>query len=128
MKIKTSHFLSLPAKSKGVLIMAKLTSPATAFLRYLLLLLFLLPVSYSSKLANSSIPKADVPLLEFPLNLEYFEAEFFLYGALGYGLDRVAPNLSDGGPPPYGGRLANLDPFTKDVITQFGYQEVGHVK
>lgn len=128
MKIKTSHFLSLAAKSKGVIIMAKLTSPATAFLRHLLLLLFLLPVSYSSKLANSSIPKADVPLLEFPLNLEYLEAEFFLYGALGYGLDRVAPKLSDGGPPPYGVRLANLDPFTKDVITQFGYQEVGHVK
>ncbi|KAF5738781.1 desiccation-related protein PCC13-62-like [Tripterygium wilfordii] len=57
----------------------------------------------------------DVDLLEFPLNLEYLEAEFFLFGSLGFGLDKVAPNLTSGGPPPIGVRKANLDPFTRDT-------------
>ena len=67
-------------------------------------------------------------LLEFPLNLEYLEAEFFLYGALGHGLDKVAPNLTMGGPSPIGGKKANLDALTKDIIRQFAFQEVGHLK
>lgn len=75
-----------------------------------------------------STTKCDVDLLEFPLNLEYLEAEFFLWGALGYGLDKIEPGLAQGGPPPTGASIAKLDPFTKDVITQFAYQEVGHLK
>ncbi|KAJ4771858.1 Desiccation-related protein PCC13-62 [Rhynchospora pubera] len=77
---------------------------------------------------NSSLPLSDVDLLEFPLNLEYLEAEFFLWGSLGYGLDKVAPKLTAGGPPPVGGKKANLDPLTRDVILQFAYQEVGHLR
>ena len=77
---------------------------------------------------DSSVPKSDVSLLEFPLNLEYLEAEFFLFGALGHGLDKVAPNLTMGGPSPIGAKKANLDALTKDVILQFAYQEVGHLK
>lgn len=93
----------------------------------------LLPSSYSSDFLtdyrkNSDVPKRDVKLLEFPLNLEYLEAEFFLYGALGHGLDKVAPNLTMGGPPPFGAKKANLDALTKDIILQFALQEVGHLK
>ncbi|XWS08462.1 hypothetical protein CRYUN_Cryun40dG0004300 [Craigia yunnanensis] len=92
----------------------------------------LLPSAYSSDFLadyrKSWVPKSDVNLLEFPLNLEYLEAEFFLYGALGNGLDTVAPNLTMGGPPPIGAKKANLDAFTKDVILQFALQEVGHLK
>lgn len=51
------------------------------------LLIILLPKSYAQ------IAKADLDLLEFPLNLEYLEAEFFLYGSLGVGFDHVAPNF-----------------------------------
>ncbi|KAM4116622.1 hypothetical protein ACB094_02G064500 [Castanea mollissima] len=58
----------------------------------------------------------------------YLEAEFFLYGALGYGLDKFAPNLTLGGPTPIGGKRANLGPFTRDVIKQFALQEVGHLR
>ncbi|GMI72175.1 hypothetical protein like AT1G47980 [Hibiscus trionum] len=92
----------------------------------------LLPPSYSADFFdgynNSSVPKCDLDLLEFPLNLEYLEAEFFLYGALGHGLDKVAPYLAEGGPSPIGAKKANLDTLTNDVILQFVYQEVGHLK
>ncbi|XP_052184326.1 ferritin-like catalase Nec2 [Diospyros lotus] len=102
-----------------------------------LFVFLLLPTSTLSSSSSSStnhsrrfsaLPGSDVDLLEFPLNLEFLEAEFFLWGALGVGLDRVAPSLAKGGPPPHGARKARLDPFTRDVILQFGYQEVGHLR
>lgn len=96
------------------------------FTSFFTFLLFLLPTpSFSSQ--NSSAPQSDIDLLEFPLNLEYLEAEFFLWGALGHGLDIIAPKLPAGGPPPIGVTKANLDPLVRDVILQFGYQEVGHL-
>jgi len=70
----------------------------------------------------------DVDWLEFPINLEYLEAEFFLWSAFGYGLDKAAPELVSGGPPPIGGQKANLDPFLLEVIKEFAYQEVGHLR
>ncbi|ONK58689.1 uncharacterized protein A4U43_C09F15660 [Asparagus officinalis] len=81
-----------------------------------------------SRAQTSALPRGDVDLLEFPLNLEYLEAEFFLWGALGYGLDKEAPALTMGGPPPVGAKKANLCPFVRDIITQFAYQEVGHIR
>ncbi|KAL9410115.1 hypothetical protein AB3S75_043967 [Citrus x aurantiifolia] len=87
------------------------------------ILLLLYAGSYSAQL-----PQSDIDLLEFPLNLEYLEAEFFLFGSLGYGLDKVAPNLTMGGPAPIGGKKANLDAFANDVVLQFAWQEVGHLK
>jgi hypothetical protein len=99
---------------------------------FLLFLLF--PTAYCYEVdiywgsSSVSVPESDVDLLEFPLNLEFLEAEFFLYGSLGYGLDKFAPNLSSGGPPPIGARRAKLDTFTRDVIKQFALQEVGHLR
>ncbi|MED6211507.1 hypothetical protein PIB30_074389 [Stylosanthes scabra] len=78
-------------------------------------------------IANLS-PKSDIELLEFSLNLEYLEAEFFLHGATGRGIDDVDPELAQGGPLPIGGNKAVLDAFTRDIILQFGYQEVGHLR
>ncbi|KAL4560171.1 hypothetical protein LXL04_032320 [Taraxacum kok-saghyz] len=74
------------------------------------------------------LPKSDEMLLEFSLNLEYLECEFFLNGATGWGLDQIQPNLTGGGPPPIGVRKANLSLFTRDIIYQFGLQEVGHIR
>jgi hypothetical protein len=74
------------------------------------------------------LPQSDVDLLEFPLNLEYLETEFFCWSALGYGLDGIDVNLTGGGPAPIGGQTAALTPFVRDVATQFCYQEVGHLK
>ncbi|CAL4914353.1 unnamed protein product [Urochloa decumbens] len=42
----------------------------------------------------------DVDPVQFALNLEYNEAEFFLHGAYGQGLDQIAPGMAMGGPPP----------------------------
>ncbi|KAJ0979838.1 hypothetical protein J5N97_015312 [Dioscorea zingiberensis] len=70
----------------------------------------------------------DVDLLQFALNLEHIEAEWFLFGATGRGLDAVEPELALGGPPPIGARKANLDVVTQRYIAEFGYQEVGHLR
>ncbi|CAI0467546.1 unnamed protein product [Linum tenue] len=116
------------------------TSHLVCFSFLTALLLLLLPFSHSSSFggdryrprrrppAIAKVPQSDVDLVEFPLNLEYLEAEFFLFGALGHGLDVYAPNLTDGGPPPIGARKANLDLVTRDIVEQFAWQEVGHVK
>ncbi|KAK1310280.1 hypothetical protein QJS10_CPA08g00357 [Acorus calamus] len=48
------------------------------------------------------LPSCDVELLQFALNFQFLEAEFFLYSSLGYGLDTVAPDLAKGGPSPIG--------------------------
>lgn len=101
---------------------------------FLLLFLCLLSSScdeYSindNNYVSRNVPKLDVDLIEFPLNLEYMEAEFFLWGSLGHGLDKFAPELADGGPAPIGARIAKLSPLIRDVIAQFGFQEVGHVR
>ncbi|KAI5658758.1 hypothetical protein M9H77_27551 [Catharanthus roseus] len=74
------------------------------------------------------IDQSDIDMLKFALNLEHLEADFFLFGALGFGLDEVAPELAMGGPPPIGARKANLDILTASVINEFGYEEVGHLR
>ncbi|XP_061357021.1 ferritin-like catalase Nec2 [Gastrolobium bilobum] len=88
------------------------------------LILFTLK-SYSLEL---NITDSDVDRIEFALNLEFLEAEFFLNGATGVGLDANAPELAQGGPPPIGAQMALLDPLTQGVILQFGLQEVGHLR
>ncbi|XP_074311592.1 ferritin-like catalase Nec2 [Silene latifolia] len=74
------------------------------------------------------IYKIDIMLLQFAQNLEHMEADYFLWGALGYGLDTVAPQLTQGGPPPIGVQKANLDNLTESIITEFAYEEVGHLR
>ncbi|KAI3737874.1 hypothetical protein L2E82_27889 [Cichorium intybus] len=89
------------------------------------LLLLLVPATQN---ARSIVPRTDRELLDFSLNLEYLEAEFFLHGSMGRGLDHIQPNLAGGGPPPIGARIANLSPLIRPIIMQFAYQEVGHIR
>ncbi|KAF3657136.1 Desiccation-related protein PCC13-62 [Capsicum annuum] len=107
------------------------------FVYFSLLILLPLSSSYSvdecfindqNNYVARNVPKSDVDLIEFPLNLEFMEAEFFLWGSLGYGLDKFAPELADGGPVPISAQIAKLSPLIRDVIAQFGFQEVGHVR
>lgn len=102
------------------------SSTAYSLILVHILFLFLLPSSHSK--TYYSLPQSDVDLLEFPLNLEYLEAEFFLWGAFGFGLDKFAPELTGNGPSPVGGQMANLSPLVRDIITQFALQEVGHLR
>ncbi|KAI3676737.1 hypothetical protein L1987_86350 [Smallanthus sonchifolius] len=97
---------------------------ATMIVTRLLIFLFI------STAVNSTfnLPKSDMNLLEFPLNLEYFEAEYFLFGSMGKGLDTIEPDLATAGPPPIGAQQANLSLLVRDIITQFGYQEIGHIR
>lgn len=67
-------------------------------------------------------------MMQFALNLEHLESDFFLHSALGYGLDEVAPYLVMEGPPPTGAQKAHLDFLAENVITEFGFQEVGHLR
>lgn len=106
--------------------------PSLAFVHAFVILL-LLPSSYcfpSIRAENRSatLPDSDTDLLEFSLNWKFLEAEFFLHGALGHGLDMFAPNLTFGGPQPIGARMANLDPFSRDIILQFAWHHVGHLR
>uniref|UniRef100_A0A0E0KYK7 Desiccation-related protein PCC13-62 n=1 Tax=Oryza punctata TaxID=4537 RepID=A0A0E0KYK7_ORYPU len=66
--------------------------------------------------------------LQFLLNAKFVEAEWFLHGALGRGIDFIDGNLSAGGPPPTGARKASLDFRTTEVAAELGYQEVGHIR
>lgn len=92
------------------------------------LFLFLLLSHSSPTVLSQDLPKSDIDLLEFPLNLEYLEAEFFAWGAFGLGLDALEPILTSGGPPPLGVQIANLSPLIRDIIGQFAYQEFGHLR
>ncbi|KAK7363443.1 hypothetical protein VNO77_05586 [Canavalia gladiata] len=94
------------------------------------LLLLLVPRSYSSNINVSRIPspKSEADLLEFPQNLAYLVADFYLLGATGHTLDAFAPGLAQGGPAPIGGKLANLDPLIRDVSFQFGLIAIGHLR
>jgi hypothetical protein len=86
-----------------------------------------LNIDYKCKRSNKSTV-FDKELAQVALNLEYFEAEYFLWGSVGYGLDVEAPYLVDGGPPPIGAEKANLDPYYTDIFYQMALQEVGHLR
>ena len=84
--------------------------------------------SFGTYVPNRNVTEVDKDLIEFALNLEYLEAEFFLWSALGFGLDEVAPQIVQGAPRPSGGQIATLDDFTRNISLQFGLQEVGHLR
>ncbi|KAK1692954.1 hypothetical protein QYE76_009651 [Lolium multiflorum] len=75
-----------------------------------------------------AIYPSDLEQLQFLLNAKFIEAEWFLHAALGRGIDRLARNLSAGGPPPAGARKASLDFHTTEIAAELGYQELGHIR
>ncbi|XP_041016813.1 desiccation-related protein PCC13-62-like [Juglans microcarpa x Juglans regia] len=103
----------------------------TAFLIFLVSALKLSLVVMATTAGDHNcqpIVAGDTDRIQFALNLEFLEAEFFLNGAIGRGLDSIAPSLARGGPPPIGARKANLEPLVAKIIEEFGYQEVGHLR
>ncbi|XP_010545026.1 PREDICTED: desiccation-related protein PCC13-62 [Tarenaya hassleriana] len=77
---------------------------------------------------SGNMSASDAERVRFAMNLEFFEAEFFLEGATGKGLDAFNKTLAKGGPPPVGAMKANLDPITNKIVEEFAYQEIGHLR
>ncbi|KAM3219158.1 desiccation-related protein PCC13-62 [Capsicum annuum] len=84
------------------------------------------PSGYPDK--GVAVDKDDIDKMQFAVNLEFLEAEYFLWSSFGYGLDVAAPNLPMGGPRPIGAQKANLDPLTQAIVREFANQEVGHLR
>ncbi|GAV73853.1 Ferritin_2 domain-containing protein [Cephalotus follicularis] len=103
-----------------------MASPSSFFF-VLVLILELITATVGSPTCRS-IVASDTDRIQFALNLEFLEAEFFLHGALGKGLNDIDPNLAMGGPPPIGAQKATLDYTTSQIIAEFGYEEVGHLR
>lgn len=66
----------------------------------------------------------DVDILNFALNLEYLEAEFYACATTGKGLDT---SLRGGGPPSIGCTKANLTGPTMSIAEEIAADELNHV-
>lgn len=64
-------------------------------------------------------------VLNFALNLECLEAEFYSYAAFGKGLTEAQRG---GGPAPIGGRKADLSPELQSVAEEIASDEIAHVE
>ena len=108
--------------------MANSSAGAAAVAAVLVLLGLLQVPNYSCAATTPNFTVSDFENIQVALNLEYFEAEYFLWAAYGYGLDKLAPYLVGGGPKPIGPKKANLTPYYNDVVKQLGLQEIGHLR
>lgn len=102
---------------------------------FFMLFSHLFVVCHSNPTCESEFPKDEIPVykqdkdyVHFAQNLEFLEAEYFLWASYGYGLDVIAPNLTKGGPSPIGAQRANLDPLTHSIIMEFGNEEIDHLR
>jgi Ferritin-like domain len=79
---------------------------------------------------TAQMPDIDVDVLNFALNLEYLEAEFYSWAAFGKGLDDAD---AGGGPAATGGKQLTytgqpIDGAVKAYIEEIANDEIAHVK
>ncbi|GGJ42028.1 ferritin-like domain-containing protein [Deinococcus roseus] len=75
--------------------------------------------------AAPSKPNLDIDVLNFALNLEYLEAEFYLWAAFGAGLSNAD---AGGGPAATGGKKATLSAALQQRAEEIARDEEAHVK
>jgi len=84
-------------------------------------------LSFSSSAAAQTITDADV--LNFALNLEYLEAQFYSYAAYGTGLDNSLLSGIGTQGAVRGGRQVNFtDPIVRQYAREIAQDEIAHVK
>ncbi|EFJ20308.1 hypothetical protein SELMODRAFT_108845, partial [Selaginella moellendorffii] len=66
--------------------------------------------------------------INLALNVHYLQAEFFLHAVFGHGLDKVNAKLAKKGPPPIGGRKAQLSTRMEHVAKELRLQSTGHIR
>jgi hypothetical protein len=80
----------------------------------------------NSSTGNSSAPAiTDADILQFALNLEYLEAEFYSWAAFGRGL---SAEDAGNGPASIGGQKALLSPTVQAYATEIANDEINHVR
>jgi hypothetical protein len=84
-------------------------------------------LSFSSSASAQTITDADV--LNFALNLEYLEAQFYSYAAYGTGLDNSLLGGTSTQGAVRGGRQVNFsDPIVRQYAREIAQDEIAHVK
>jgi hypothetical protein len=84
-------------------------------------------LSFSSSASAQTITDADV--LNFALNLEYLEAQFYSYAAYGTGLDNSLLSGTSTQGAVRGGRQVNFtDPIVRQYAREIAQDEIAHVK
>ena len=85
--------------------------------------------STSATATSSSTGLTDVDILTLALNLEYLEAEFYLYAATGAGLSATDAGTGAGTTiVPSTTKLAGLTTAQQNIVNEIAYDEQQHVK
>ncbi len=95
-------------------------------------------VAPSAEAQTSSPTATEVEVLNFALNLEYLEAEFYTYGQYGYGIEQLGigtSGVASGSNNPSGGvttggtkvAFSNSLIFTPQILAEIGSDERAHV-